>query len=176
MRWSFDYEGRALSTLGYLYDPGTLRESVYSGSCDSFVRKRNDYENDDDDGDSFQKEMIWETAHFMPDQDKGMAVKGNILSRITAYIKSELKAWRLEVRTGEDNAYLALRPSWYMRSRASAETQAGRTRVPKMSHEFTPNVSGEGWILRFSVVKAINIVYSGITLEWREGGGARPRR
>jgi hypothetical protein len=176
MRWTFDQEGRQVTTLGVLYDAGSLRESIYSGACDSYMRKRNDYENDDDDGDSLLKTMEFETSHFMPIREKGMATASNILNTLVLWLKSEVKAWTVSVYSGEDNAYLAARPSWTLPVRAGAATQAGRARVPKMSETGSPNVTGQGWLVRVVIPRAKGIIYSGIELMWTDGGPARPRR
>lgn len=176
MRWTFDYRGRADSGIGILYDAGTLRESVYSGSCDGFIRAENDYDNDDDDEDSYGKRLEFDTAHFLPKHGKGSAVDGALLQLLDMFVQSEEKAWRVEVRAGEDFAYLALNPSWARNVRASGSTVAGRTRVARVGHQFTVFRSGKGYIIRVIQERPRGFTYAGLGFTWAQGLNARPLR
>jgi hypothetical protein len=176
MRWSFDYRGRADSGIGILYDPGTLREAVYAGTCDGYLRAENDYENDDDDGDSYGKKLTLDLPHFLPKTGKGDAVDGALLEKLDLYVQSEEKAWRMELRVGEDNAWQALNPAYARDVRASAKTIAGRSRVQQTGHHFTPFRSGKGWTITISQERARGFSYNGVGFSWSPGLGARPLR
>ncbi len=180
MRWTFDYRNRRDSIVGVLLDPGTLREQVYAGTCDGYLRRENDYTNADDDADGYGKRLTLETAHFLPKSGQGSSassgVDGAFLQLLSLYVQSEEKAWDLEVRVGQDNAYLSQHPAYQRRVRASAKTIAGRRRVQQTGHQFTPMVSGAGWIIKISQLNAIGFTYAGLSFQWEQGFGAGPRR
>jgi hypothetical protein len=176
MRWTFDYEGRAISTLGHLLDVGSMRESAYSASCDGYIRKRNDYENDDDDGDTYGKLLTLETPHFLPEAGKGPTGNGWLFQELHAYVKSEEKPWTIEVRVGEDDAWQARDPAWSRVVKASGSSIIGRRRVPQSGHHFPILRSGKGLIIKITQLRARGFSYDGVGFRYAPGLGARGLR
>lgn len=176
MRWSFDECDRASSTLGILLNANSLRYEVYSGACDGWIRKENQYDDDDDDGDTGLKTMRIERPHFLPKRAKGSNLDGAKLLKLTVFMESERNAWTIQIRCGDEKAYLAAEPTKSYPVRASAATRVGRSLVPKSSHTFTPQVVGKGWILRYIAPRALGMVYTGEWYAHTGGSSGRPRQ
>ncbi len=178
-QWTFDFRGREDSAMGRLRRPGSRRSDFYTGSCDGQVRKENVAANDDDDGDSYQKQFVIDTPHYLPKAQVGDDSECCEFTHVTIFLKSETSPWTLEARAGDDSAYLATTPNWPPPGTpavaASRETIGNRTRVPKTSHAFrTPGVAGKGVMFRVTIPRAHDIEYRGLALAWTDGIQTRP--
>lgn len=168
--WTFDRRDRLDSAMGTLRSEGSKRSVFYTGSCDGHIRKENVESNDDDDGDTLGKPLIFETPHYMPGEQAGDDNAGFDFNDLTMFLQSEPKSWVIEGRAGDDQAYLATVPDWTFPVPASQEVRGNQTRVAKTAHHFTPRgVSGKGAIFKVTIARARNARYRGLALGWTDG-------
>jgi hypothetical protein len=175
-QWTFDIRAREDSAMARLRPgPGVKRTEFFTGSCDGYVRQENVASNNDDDADTYQKKMVIEPRHFFPKGQVGDDTEACEFQYTTILLRSELSAWTLEARSGDDEAYLAGQPQWSQDVPASLETHGNLTRVAKTSHNFKlANVSGNGVTFRVTIPKAQAVQYRGLALAWGDGIQQRP--
>jgi hypothetical protein len=173
--WTFDFRDRADYTMGTLRPAGKRRRDLYTGSTDGLIRKENVVTNIDDDGDTYQKLMQWDTPHYFPKEQEGSFNEGGEFNELTLFLNSEYSAFTIEGRAGGDQAYLGV-AAWHEDVKASLEVKGNRTRTPKTDHYFRPTgLAGKGVMFRVKIPKADRVEYRGIAVGWGDSGtDARP--
>ena len=170
--WFVDAMARTVESAGLLTVPGARRSDLYFGSCDGTSRIK-DPTDDNDDGDSYGKRMWIRTPHYLMSDPGGNIAEGKTLDRAWSYMMSEDKEWTLYIRGGDEYAYLQLLPDnssywWKDDVDDSLLTSLGAgnsiiTYAKKTVHPHIPNrVSGRGFTFDYTVLNALNVVWSGV--------------
>jgi hypothetical protein len=173
--WSFDYRDRKDYAMGSLRLAGRQRSDFYTGSCDAFLRQENVESNDDDDGDTYGKVMLFDTPHYTPGLQAGDANAAYEFTELDLFIQSEEKDWTIEGRAGDDSAYLATAGQWRQDVKATRLTRGNKTAVAQTAVHFAPRgLSGKGVMFRVRIPKAKSVEYRGLALKWNDGTQTRP--
>lgn len=186
--WTLDMKAR-FDSAGFYNEDGEL----VVGSCDGVIRKQ-DWTDDDDDGDTLQKPLVIRSGHhlfFEPGDDWEF---GKTLKQLWAYVESETSAWTLYVRGGDEQVWRGRLPDnlfqfWKVGFAASANSETrsvtstdGRTQtillnyVPETTHYAIPaQVTGRGFTFELRATAPVGLQYRGIGGMWAPGpGSTRP--
>lgn len=186
--WTLDMRGR-FDSCGFYNEDGEL----VIGSCDGVIRIQ-DWTDDDDDGDSLQKEAIIRSGHqlfFEPGDDWEFGKK---LPQVWFYVESEQSDWTVYIRGGDEQVWQSELPDnlyawWKVTVSASEEIETrritladGRTEtttlrhVPATTHFFLPHgVTGRGFTFELRAIAPVGLEYRGYGGMWEPGpGSTRP--
>lgn len=170
--WTFDKRDREDSVVGVLTS-NSLRDEAYTGSCDGYIRRDNVEDDPDDDGDTFQKQMSFATAHMFMGDQSGDDAHARTFQRLTMFVKAEETPWTPEGYAGDDDAFSALVARWTPERLvpASRLTKSGRTAVAKTSHHFKlDNCAGKGLTVGLIATAPVRVEYRGLALEFENTG------
>jgi hypothetical protein len=170
--WTFDRRTRKDVALGVLTN-NSLRDELYTGSCDGVVRKENVDDDPDDDGDAYRKQLTIAGKHFYGGDQSGDDQHGHTFHDLTLFVKAEESAWSPRTYAGDDDAYSASAPRWTPERDvpASRQTKGGRTAVAKTSHHFKEiKTAGKGLTVEVVAVAPVRFEYRGLAFEFEQGG------
>lgn len=178
MMWTRMLRARKDSTIGYLADDSGRRVS-YTMGCDGYIRRENVQEDEDDDGDLWQKRWRIKTGHDFPRGPGGDAIDGVTLDRFWAYMQAEedvvlLNVWFGDESTAEPNAE-GVDPVAPVRKSfpAGAEVGAGGADlVPDTLKTEDIRTAGRGHTRELLVYGPRGIRYSGWGAIYTPGGGS----
>lgn len=180
--WTLDVKGRRDSAALY-----NLAGDVLIGSCDGQIRMH-DPTDDDDDGDTLEKELIIRHGHDVYRQPGDDIESGKTLTDFWIYVQAEFNDWTLYLLGGDEDAWNQVRPDnlWRFWKRAVAAslkvyaaTVGGITRslqaLPKTVHHFVPiKVSGRGWTVEVHGHRPVGMKYRGFGGSFEPGPAERP--
>lgn len=184
--WTLDFKDR-FDSCGFYDSNGEL----IVGSCDGKLRKQ-DWLDGDDDGDALQKAAIIRRGndqYFEPGDD---VEGGKQLVQFWLYVESEVTAWSINVRGGDEQAWKGALPEndfWFWKADvvASEKTEIRNfkgsrsgvvrkevTYTPKTVHYFEPEkVTGRGFTFELRAVAPIGLEYRGLGGMWGPGSTQR---
>lgn len=165
---SFDLRSRVDCWANLLSNPGSGRGNVFTGSDDGFVRRENDRDNNDDDGDTgltvkgvaVQMPFYVRTKHYFWGDPAGGPEDGWKIPEMWLYVENETNNWTASVFAGDLDAYRHSREDpvnigqdiitgdWEVDVPASFETYAKGSiqfdSEKQSLHYVQPQVSGRG--------------------------------
>jgi hypothetical protein len=185
--WTLDMRHRFDSSAFYDSEGNLL-----IASCDGKIRKQDDGDADDD-GDRLEKEAVIRSGHRLYDQPGDDLEGGKQLPQLWYYVESELSAWSLYVRGGDEQAWKSKLPDndvdgfWKVDVAATLKTETREIRtersgrktltlqyVPATVHYFVPErVSGRGFTFELRAVGPVGLKYRGFGGQWVPGATAR---
>lgn len=181
--WNVDVMDRTVDGAGYLCVPGQRRGDVYYGFCDGKSRKK-DFADDDDDGDAYGKRLFLRTSAISMGDPGGDVMEGKTLMRLWTYLESEIKAWTLYCKAGDEDAWRMMTPDnnfahWRDNVAASlfTETRNGAlyTFCAKSLHAHKPDrVTGRCLTLEYTVLAPLAVSFRGFGGVWGPGPASRP--
>jgi hypothetical protein len=150
---------------------------LYTGSSDGYTRLENELTDADDDGDSFRKKMLIQTAHrFMGDQG-GDDAHGFTLNGLDLFLRHENQDAAVSLYAGDDHAIDALAPQWTVTSRATAAATGQYAHVARTSEHHAPTgCSGKGLTVKLEVTAPIDVEFRGFGVDFTPGPQSQARR
>lgn len=110
--WVFDKRDRPDNTIAAVEADGDCVDELWTGSCDGMVRRENQEDDADDDGDTYGKKATIRTKHYFLRGQHGGRYQGMKTTDVTLYLRSANQGYRLSAYAGDDTAREASQPSW----------------------------------------------------------------
>lgn len=172
--WLLDRRDRPDWTLAAVNGDGDEANELWTGSCDGFVRRENQEDDADDDGDTYQKTAVVRTKHHFLRGQRGGSFHGMSMKAIALYIRSSLQSYFVSLFGGDDPAREAAQPTWGPYefpplSQAGAVDETVKLIRPAAG-------SGRGQTLELTVPHPVGLEYRGVSFDHTAGPQGRGRK